>query len=248
MQAIGKQPVEKIMKVINQIKSSVEAKLPRPLGVLMLALLVGISSLPPHAEASDKTANRERAALRRVQQQLSQTQGQIGTLEQEKTQLAEDLDKAQKSSKEMEGKTAGLQHALGEGKRQQTVLGKELAATKAELSTTKQLLAEAQKSLSATGSKLTETTQTLQKTDTEKRTLETIKTRNERDIASCEQKNVALYQVGRSLMDRFEKKTCAETLAQKEPFTGIKRVETENLLEEYRDKLDEQKLIKPPGG
>ncbi len=236
------------MTVTHPIKSSGKTQVPRRLCMLMLTLVVGISSLVPPAEASDKAANRERAALRRVQQQLSQTQTQIGSLEQEKTKLAEDLDKAQKSSKEMEGKTAGLQRAVGEGKRQQTVLGKELSATKAELSTIKQQLAEAQKSLSTTGSKLAETTQTLQKTDTEKRTLETLKTRNERDIASCEQKNLALYQVGRSLMDRFEKKTCAETLAQKEPFTGIKRVETENLLEEYRDKLDEQKLIKPPGG
>ncbi len=48
-------------------------------------------------------------------------------------------------------------------------------------------------------------------------------------------------------MTRFEQKTCGEILAQKEPFTGLKRVEVENLLEEYRDKLDEQKLIKPPG-
>lgn len=236
------------MKTTNQTNSGGETNLSRCLYLLMLILLAGMSSFVPHADASDKTANRERAALRRVQQQLSQTQTQIGSLEQEKTKLAEDLDKAQKSSKEMEGKTAGLQHALGEGKRQQTALAKELAATRAELGTTKQLLAEAQKSLSATGSKLTETTQTLQKTDTEKRNLESIKARNERDIASCEQKNLALYQVGRSLMDRFEKKTCGETLAQKEPFTGIKRVETENLLEEYRDKLDAQKLIKPPGG
>ena len=236
------------MNITNAVKNSGESNLPGRMGMLMLTLLVCISGLVPHAEASDKTANRERAALRRVQQQLSQTQGQVGTLELEKTKLAEDLEKAQKSSKDMEGKTVGLQRALGEGKRQQTVLAKELAATKAELGTTQQLLAEAQKSLSETGSKLTETTQTLQKTDTEKRTLETIKARNERDIASCEQKNLALYQVGRSLIDRFEKKTCAETLTQKEPFTGIKRVETENLLEEYRDKLDEQKLIKPPGG
>jgi hypothetical protein len=42
-------------------------------------------------------------------------------------------------------------------------------------------------------------------------------------------------------MDRFEHKTCGERLAEKEPFTGFKKVETENLLEEYRDKLDDQK-------
>jgi hypothetical protein len=49
-------------------------------------------------------------------------------------------------------------------------------------------------------------------------------------------------------MTRFEQKSCNEILVQKEPLFGLKRVEIENLLEEYRDKLDEQKLIKAPGG
>lgn len=63
-----------------------------------------------------------------------------------------------------------------------------------------------------------------------------------------EGKNLKLYQTGRELMTRFEQKSYGEILAQKELFTGLKRVEIENLQEEYRNKLDEQKLIKPPGG
>ena len=117
----------------------------------------------------------------------------------------------------------------------------ELAQVKETLAATAQQLAETRKTLA-------EATQTLQQTEAAKRNLETVKASNERDIASCERKNLALYEVGRSLMDRFEHKTCGEVLADKEPFTGIRKVETENLMEEYRDKLDDQKLIRPPGG
>jgi hypothetical protein len=119
----------------------------------------------------------------------------------------------------------------------------------------KQNLAGVRERLEQTAGRLTETQQTLAQTqrtlattEADKRNLEGIKARNEREIALCEGKNLKLFQTGRELMVRFEKKTCGEVMAQGEPFTGLKRVEIENLLEEYRDKLDEQKLIKPPGG
>lgn len=214
---------------------------PTRLGTLSLALLVCLASITLHAEASDKKASREREALRRVQQQLSQVQGGMATLEQEKTKLTADLGEAQESSKAMESKAARLQRELGSSKQQVSALANELTLAKEELATTSQQLAETSKTLAGT-------TQSLQQTEAEKRNLEAIKARNEREMASCERKNVALYEVGRSLMDRFEHKTCGETLAQKEPFTGLKQVETENLLEEYRDKLDDQKLLKAPGG
>lgn len=214
---------------------------PLRLGALSLALLLCMAGVTPHADASDKKASREREALRRVQQQLSQVQGDLAAAEQEKTRLAADLEKAQASSKAEEGKTARLQQGLGTSKQQLASVSNELARTKEELTTMAQQLSETRKTLA-------ETTQILQQTEAEKRRLETVKVSNEHAIAACEHKNLALYEVGRSLMDRFEHKTCGEILAEKEPFTGIRKVETENLMEEYRDKLDDQKLVKPPGG
>jgi len=214
---------------------------PARLGALSLALLVGMAMAAPHADASDKKASREREALRRVQQQLSQAQGDLAAAEQEKARLAADLEKAQASSKAEAGKADSLQHGLGTSRRQLAAVSGELAQVRETLATTAQQLAETRKTLA-------DTTRTLQQTEAEKRRLETVKASNERDIASCERKNLALYEVGRSLMDRFEHKTCGEILTDKEPFTGIRKVETENLMEEYRDKLDDQKLVRPPGG
>jgi predicted nucleic acid-binding Zn-ribbon protein len=209
-------------------------------GALSLALLLCMAGVSLHAEASDKKASRERAALRRVQQQLSQVQGQISALEQEKAKLAEDLDKAQESSVTMNSKAKQLQRELDAGKQRQTSLGDELAHAREEL-------AAATRNLAETRNTLAETTRTLQQTESEKRDLQAIKAFKEREISSCEGKNVALYELGRSLMERFEHKSCGEALIQNEPFTGLKKVETENLLEEYRDKLDEQRLVRQKG-
>lgn len=211
------------------------------LGMASFALLLCMAGTATHAEASDKRASREREALRRVQQQMSQMQGDMAALEQEKAKLSADLDKAAASSKAEEGKAARLQRELGASKRQLLSVTQELTLTKEALATTTQHLTETKASLD-------ETSRTLQQAEVEKRDLQTLKARNARDMAACEHKNIALYALGRSLMDRFEHKTCGETLAEKEPFTGLKKVETENLLEEYRDKLDDQKYLKPPGG
>jgi chromosome segregation ATPase len=229
------------MKETRRIALRFTARLVPKLAPLSLAVVLCLAGISTHAEASDKKASREREALRRVQQQLSQVRGQLSVLEQEKARLSEDLDNAEGSSKAAENKAARLQREVSAGKRQQASLVNELAKAREELVTVNRDLAE-------TRTNLAETTRTLQQTEAEKRDLEAVKVRNEREMASCERKNLALYELGRSLMDRFEHKTCAETLAQKEPFTGLKQVETENLLEEYRDKLDSQKHVKPPGG
>ena len=44
------------------------------------------------------------------------------------------------------------------------------------------------------------------------------------------------------MMDKYRDKSCQDALAQVEPFTGLKKVEVENLLEAWRDKLDREKL------
>src|SRR3569833_3481145 len=101
------------MKQIHRLSEYVR---PARLGTLSLALMVCMASLAPHAEATDKKARREREAMRRVPQQLSQVQGQLDAVEQEKARLAADLEQSQASSKTVEGQVASLRHGLGANK------------------------------------------------------------------------------------------------------------------------------------
>ncbi len=196
----------------------------------------------------DKKANREREALRRAQQQVQQMQGQVATLEQDKDRMSQELAASTKSAKTAGGKAARLARDLKQEKEQREALAKELEAAKQDLASARERLGQAEARLADTGKNLNETRQTLAVIEAEKKKLEGIKALREREIALCEDKNKDLYQIGRDLMVRYEKKSCGDALAQKEPFAGLRQVEVENLLEEYRDKLDAQKLIKPPGG
>lgn len=213
--------------------------------IVSLLVLAALLCGPTYASSDKK---REHEMQRRIQMQLQQAQSQLATLQQENTTLGGERDKALKDVKMAQVKLHKLSNSLGEEKAHGARLQKEMDGVKLDLAATKSRQTLTEGKLAETGKTLSQTQQTLALTEADKRRLEGVKARQEKEIASDEDKNLKLYQIGRELMTRFEQKSCAEILAQKEPFTGLKRVETENLLEEYRDKLDEQKIIKPPGG
>ena len=70
----------------------------------------------------------------------------------------------------------------------------------------------------------------------------TASTEGEGALAACEAKNMRLVELGREILTLYERKGFREVLLQKEPVTGLKRVELENLAQGYGDKLYENKF------
>jgi chromosome segregation ATPase len=64
-----------------------------------------------------------------------------------------------------------------------------------------------------------------------------------RNINNCESKNRELYKSGRDLIEQCQIQTIGASSPAQYPQTGMKRVSIENLLEIYRDKLDDEKLV-----
>jgi len=218
----------------------------------ILPVLLILCLAAPAAQAdAERRASREREQLRRVQMQLQQTQAQLSALEQDKARLTQSLAEAEKARDAARGRLNRLNrlsHDLAQERQQREALQKDLDQSRKEAAELKAQLAQERGRLAEAQAGLAESQARLRQADADRRALEAVKSRQEREIALCEDRNKALYAIGRDLMVRFERKTCDEILAEGEPFTGIRRVQTENLLEMYRDKLDDQKLIKPPGG
>lgn len=203
-------------------------------------LFFGMLMMSGIAGASDERLNRQRELLLSVQQQLQEASEQVSTLEEEKKKLTLDLEQATKTAKNATAKAMRLTKKLKEEQATRKQTENELIGTKQKLAETAAQLAETAKSLA-------QTSNNLEQMGTEKKKLETIKANNEREIAICQDKNAKLYGYGRELMTKYENKSCADSLIQTEPFTGLKKVEIENLLENYRDKLDDQRILTPPG-
>jgi len=213
-----------------------------------LPLLLCLTLLGVEVASANDPASREREMLRRAQRQMQDVQAQLATLQQDKAKLEQEHAQATRNAASNRDRLRREQRALSTEKAAHESTRAQLEQGARELASQRERLAATQTTLGETQAALADREAKLARAEAEIRQLQTLKTRQEREITLCEGKNVTLYQTGRELMTRFEQKTCGEILAHKEPFFGFKRVEIENLLEEYRDKLDEQRLIKPPGG
>jgi hypothetical protein len=70
---------------------------------------------------------------------------------------------------------------------------------------------------------------------------QTLSTRDQ-DLKVCVDHNRALYQLNKEVLTRLDKHSVFSRLAESEPFTQIKRVQLENLVDDYQTRADEQLL------
>jgi chromosome segregation ATPase len=166
---------------------------------------------------------------------LNEVQQQKSLLEQEKTGLAEQMEELKKKSVDLESGTAKANARRVALDREVEGLGKD----KVELSAK---LQESSRGLQEMTKKQAEAMQTLQHKEREIKRLEAELARQTRQGEMCEVKNGQLYQINAELMDKYQSKGVFGALLQAEPFTQLKSVEMENLLQEYRDKLDAQRV------
>ncbi|MBV8784989.1 MAG: hypothetical protein JOZ67_12440 [Gammaproteobacteria bacterium] len=185
------------------------------------------------AADTDKAA-REHEMLRRVQEALRQSQAESSDLTQQKTQAEEKLRSV---SQDLESQRASAKSA-------QASLSHQLQAATAAQADLTQRLASATQQLAALTSKEQQEQSDLKERDAQLQQalaqLESTRSAN----SSCEAKNLQLYQYAEELAQRYQHKGVWAALAQKEPFTGIRQVGIENVLQEYHEKIAAQRV--PP--
>src|SRR5262249_27535298 len=59
----------------------------------------------------------------------------------------------------------------------------------------------------------------------------------------CETKNAELFKVGNEILDRYAAVGFGDVVAIREPFLRLKRAELQNLVQDYQDKLLDQKAV-----
>lgn len=193
--------------------------------ILLLSLL--IAALPVTAETKDPA--KEQA--RRMQQMQRKYEQEKSALMQEKTVLETQLKEAGEKAEKLEK----LEKAVAGAERRAAALGHELAALRSERDALQARLGEAQR-VDETRRKEIDT-----RSAEQKKLFGQFEQRGQM-LAQCEAKNLMLYQYGVDLLQRHTGLPVLDPLAILEPFTGLRQVEMENLLEEYHEKLETQKL------
>lgn len=215
------------------------------LPMLLLALVVG----PAHAaQKKDKDKAARRIAQMKQQFEAEKTQMQT-QFDQDKAALEGKAQAAEKESGEVRSSLASAKRRNATLAAEMEALRKEKAELEARHQATEATLRETQATLDKTSKSLTELTAQHQATlrdlkanETQRKDLNKSLVQRDQSLASCSEKNAKLHDFGLQLVKVYEKPSTYETVLRTEPFTQIKRVELENILQDYRDKLDEQRV------
>ena len=208
----------------------------------LMLLVVASTFLTGNVWSQDKPASREREALRRAQQQVQQIRQEktaleekLATFEQERKALIQEKEKL---ARQIDGAQARTKSESAKGQQLQLTLD----ALTQDKQTLQAKTAELDQRLAELTSKHASTERELAQTQEQKKQAQSTLLARDQHVASCEDKNISLYRYGRDLIGQCRDDSATDAVLRLEPFTGIKRVAIENLLEEYRDKLDSQKL------
>lgn len=205
--------------------------------MVTLAALLGLVAAAAATAADDPKAAREHEMLRRTQEALRQSQSEAGELAQSKTQAEAKLKSTNDELEALRNASKSTQGSLRSQLQTST-------AAQAEL--TRQL-EDARRQLAALTAKDRETSAALKARESELATsqadLKTIGTAN----ASCEAKNLKLYEYSQDMATRYKNKGVWASMSQKEPVFGLGDIQTQTLLQEYHEKLAAQRIATPAG-
>ena len=194
------------------------------------------------AEKKDKASRRAQQMVQQIQQEKAQLQAQLDQELQAKAAMEADLSKAQAENVAIKSKLSaanvkidGLEVSLKEMTGERLAFEAKLMKTQVELQSTKTALNDLEV-------KYQGTVYDLKVNEQQRANLTATSIQKTKLIDACVAKNNKLYDYGLELVKLYENPTDYKKVVLTEPFSQLKRVQLENILQDYNDKIDEQSL------
>ena len=205
--------------------------------VLMAALCLGfLSTSLAQQAASDDSARRSlaraQALLKQVNAQKVAAETELAKLRQQVAAMESEIDSLKQSLAKSERSLAGTTRQLAVSERQGNALETRLGKTETRLRETQSSLATTRKTLKATEQARDEVSATLATT--------------REALADAERKNLELFRLGQEILAEHVGESSFQRLFRSEPLTGIRKVQLENLEQEYAHKLQDNRRATPP--
>lgn len=183
------------------------------------------------AESVDANEAKLREALRNATLQLRSAETERGTLQTAQAALTEE-------KKALEAKFETLRK---ETISERATNDKAIAALKAEAAAQAAEIARLKEALEKSEAGLRQATAFGTAKESDRAKLATDLIVLQRKVEDREAKNLALFKLGNEILGRYEKFSLGEALAAREPFVGTTRARLESLVQEYQDKLLDQR-------
>jgi hypothetical protein len=180
------------------------------------------------AQPADDPQARLRAALREATVRIRQLEDENATLQAKQAELERNSQAEGKKALEAE---KGLQALRG---RQASDLAALQRATDAQKET-----------LDKWQTAYKEAASTAQARDGDAKRMEAALVALREQNRLTEEKNTKLYRLGRELLDLYEHKSVLDMVGTAEPVTKLKRVQYENVVQDYEDRLRDSRVTHP---
>lgn len=202
----------------------------------VLALVLLACSAAGVAHAEDKPGAREREALRR-------TQAQLQTVQQAQTALQDKLRVTDEEKAALEQRIKGVQSRAAADGQKNKQLQTALDAAQEDNKTVQAAKADLEQRLKASQERVAVLEKELAQTGAQLKTSEGALLSRNRQVNACEKRNTELYGLGRKLVAQCQDTARVDAAQVLPQLTGAKRVAFETLMEDYRDKLDTERLL-----
>jgi chromosome segregation ATPase len=219
-----------------------------------LGIVIGLAFGLVYGQVQLSSAEKaHQAKLKEITQRLSQTQRKFveernleTSMEDEKQSVQSQLDAAGKEKEHLLAETKELKTKGAESDLKASSLDKKVASLEARASSLdeknshlQERLAKIEADRSALDQKQKQTFQTLQEREKE---LKQLSVESQRKYDTCAEHNARLYGIAKDLLDKYEHKGVMGSLLEKKPLTQIKKVELEKIGEDYKERIEQQKL------
>ena len=218
----------------------------RMMVAMVVAAMLALTPAAHAAEKKDKAAKRMAQMMRKVQQEKAEMQAQF---DQEKAALEDKIKKGEQDADAAKSSLAATSHKARALSAELETVRKEKVDLDAKYQQTEAALLQTQSTLETTRTNLAEMTRQYQSAqhdikdgDAQRKGLLANLSKKGQQVIDCQEKNAKLHDFGLELIKIYDHPSTYEAVLRTEPFAQIKRVELENILQDYRDKLDEQRI------
>jgi len=195
------------------------------------------------AEVAKRAGGGDAAAMAKFQSMVQQVTGERDALQGElEKALAERVKSDEKQKREIAVLTKTIEGLENNSDRSHDTLTRANEAN----TTLRERIKEQQERMQKLVEKYKELVENLRMVEADKSAAQTKVADQDRRLNDCSAKNTKLYQVNLELLDRYENKGVWDALLQLEPVTQLKRVEIESVVEEYKDKISQQRVQVQP--
>lgn len=185
------------------------------------------------------------AQTQRSGNDTARVMAQLQQLTAEKSQLSTENERLKKELEDLKsqlGKASSAQSAAEQRARKLEGNTRDSAA----LQESNDALSKARTQTQELVGKFRETAQQLKDVESDRSEVRSQLTLRERELKTCVDRNAQLYIVTDEILGRMESRGSWQSLKDKEPFTQLSRTRLENLIEDYRYRVDELRIGTQP--